>query len=71
MTKTILTLYVEDSLKNQAKAQGINISQFVTSALEIELQIKRAKDGKDAVIEDLKMINTRISESNRALKKRD
>ena len=69
MVKTQLTLYVDNVLKDQAKAQGLNISSFVTSALEIELQIRRAKDGKDAIIEDLKMINTKLAESNRTLKK--
>lgn len=69
MAKTQVTTYIESSLRDQAKAQGINISYFLTAALEVELGIKRAKDGRDAVIEDLKMLNIKIAESNRALKK--
>lgn len=43
ITKTIRNIYIDADVWNAAKAKGINISKFVSSALKAGLDIKEDK----------------------------
>ena len=43
MTKGILTLYVDNELKELAKSKGINLSSFFNEVLGIEIEYRELK----------------------------
>lgn len=56
MGKRSTTLYLDDELVILAQSKNINLSRFVTNALEVELSVKELEDAgqQDIVITKLK-----------------
>ena len=59
MSKTITTIYIDSELKEQAKAEGINISQFVEDILREKL----GKKVKEELIDALDFLEKQIDKA--------
>jgi hypothetical protein len=64
MGKRVLCLYIEDELIQLSKARNINISQFLTNLLSIELSVKDFDETtpQDIIISKLKTSNSLLTD---------